>query len=68
VCLIRCDGAVTQLSYVRLKDHGTELKISSPHKQAKPGRPTLGPVPSAPTRKMEKEGAKQRKRKECRRY
>lgn len=28
VCLIRCDGALTQLSYVRLKDHGTEIKIS----------------------------------------
>lgn len=60
VCLIRCDGALTQLSFVRLKNHGTELKISSAHKLAKPGRSTLGPVPSAPTRKMEKEGAKQR--------
>lgn len=53
---MRCDGALTQLSYARLKDHGTELKISNTHKLAKPGGSILGPVPSAPMRQTEKEG------------
>lgn len=55
VYLMRCDGALIQLSYVRLKDHSTELKISNTDKLAKPGRSTLGPVPSAPMRQTEKE-------------
>ncbi len=28
-CLIRCDGALTQLSYVRLKDHGVDCGVKN---------------------------------------